>query len=145
MTQEFFHSLRQCLNSEGVLAMNTVQSTNNYKPLKLLQATLLSVFPDLVMLKRIPDPEMLEDNITLLASSRILPDKFNVVLKDVPSSIKNNVHRMVSSIYHIQKDDLQNTQPVTDDMNDILSVYREYMMEVRSNLVANTDTALLLN
>jgi len=145
MTQEFFYSLGQCLNPDGVLAMNTVQSTRNSEPLKLLQATLLSVFPELLMLKRQPDAEMLEDNITLLASPGILPDKFNVALVGVPLTIKYKVQEMVSNIYHIRKDELLAIQPVTDDMNNILSVYRKYMMEVRRDLVVNTDTALLLN
>ena len=145
MTREFFHSLSQCLNPEGILAMNTVQSTRNSRPLKLLQSTLLSVFTDLVMLRNEPDPEIFEDNMILLASFKNLPDNFNVVSTGVPEKMNNIFQTMVSSISRIHKDDLLNIQPVTDDMNDILSVYREYMMEVRRELVLKTDKDLLLN
>lgn len=145
MTREFFHSLSQCLNPDGILAMNTVQSTRNSLPLELLQSTLLSVFTDLVMLRNKPDPEIFEDNMILLASFSNLPDSFNVEPVDVPAKMKNIFQKMVSSISRIHKDDLLNIQPVTDDMNDILSVYREYMMEVRRELVMNTDKDLLLN
>lgn len=145
MTREFFHSLSQCLNPDGVLAMNTVQSTRNSRPLELLQSTLLSVFTDLVMLRNKPDPEIFEDNMILLASFRSLPDDFNVEPVGVPEKMNYVFKKMVSSISHIHKADLLDIKPVTDDMNDILSVYREYMMEVRRELVLNTDKDLLLN
>ena len=145
MTREFFYSLSQCLNPNGVLAMNTVQSTRNSKPLKLLQSTLLSVFTDLVMLRNKPDPEMFEDNMILLASLRSLPDNFYIEPVGVPEKMKHVFQRMVSSISRIYRKDLIHIPPVTDDMNDILSVYREYMMEVRRELVLNTDKDLLLN
>ena len=145
MTREFFHSLSQCLNPGGVLAMNTVQSTRNSKPLKLLQSTLLSVFTDLVMLRNKPDPEIFEDNMILLASFRDFPGNFNVEPVGVPEKMNGIFKKMVSSISHIHKKDLLDSKPVTDDMNDILSVYREYMMEVRRELVLNTDKDLLLN
>lgn len=145
MTREFFHSLGQCLNPDGILAMNTVQSTKNSRPLELLQSTLLSVFTDLVMIRSIPNPKLTEDNMILVASSKNLPDKINVRLMDVPPSIIHAVRNMVSSISRIRKEDLSHVQPVTDDMNDIVSVYKEYMMEVRRELVLYTDKALLLN
>ncbi|MCK4705262.1 MAG: fused MFS/spermidine synthase, partial [Gammaproteobacteria bacterium] len=106
MTREFFHSLSQCLNPEGILAMNTVQSTRNSRPLKLLQSTLLSVFTDLVMLRNEPDPEIFEDNMILLASFKNLPDNFNVVSTGVPEKMNNIFQTMVSSISRIHKDDL---------------------------------------
>ena len=145
MTHEFFYSLSQCLNPDGVLAMNTVQSTRNPTPLKLLQSTLLSVFTDLIMIRNRPDPEIFEDNMILLASFKNLPDNFNIEPVGVPEKMQSIFQKMVSSISHIHKDDLLNIQPVTDDMNDILSVYREYMMEVRRELVMNTNKDLLLN
>jgi len=145
MTREFFHSLSQCLNTGGVLAMNTVQSTRYSRPLKLLQSTLLSVFTDLVMLRSRPDPEVFEDNVILLTSYRNLPDNFAVNLMGVPENMQGIFEKMLSSIARIDKKDLLNIQPVTDDMNDILSVYREYMMEVRREIVMNTDKGLLLN
>ena len=145
MTREFFYSLSQCINPNGILAMNTVQSTLNSRPLKLLQSTLLSVFTDLVMLRNKPDPEILEDNMILLASLHNLPDNFDVYSTDVPEPMKNIFQKMVSSISNIYKKDLLDIRPVTDDMNDILSVYREYMMEVRREIVLNTDKELLLN
>ena len=145
MTREFFYSLSQCINPDGILAMNTVQSTQNSRPLELLQSTLLSVFTDLVMLRNKPDPEILEDNMLLLASLHNLPDNFDVDSTGVPEQMKNIFQKMVSSISHIYKKDLFGIRPVTDDMNDILSVYREYMMEVRREIVLNTDKELLLN
>jgi len=145
MTREFFYSLGQCLNPDGVLAMNTLQSTKNHKPLELLQSTLLSVFADLVMLRSIPDPELSEDNMILVASLRNLPDKINVRLMDVPPRITDIVKSMLSRITRINKKDLLHVQPVTDDMNELLSVYMEHMMEVRRGLVMDTDKALLVN
>jgi predicted membrane-bound spermidine synthase len=145
MTREFFYSLAQCLNPAGVLAMNTVQSTRDSTPLKLLQSTLLSVFSDLVMLRNKPNPKLVEDNMILLASFKKFPESFKVEPAGVPENMKNIFYKMVSSISHIEKKDLFKIIPVTDDMNDILSVYRKYMMEVRRELVMNTDKNLLLN
>lgn len=145
MTREFFHSLGRCLNPDGVLAMNTVQSTRDSTPLKLLQSTLLSVYSDLVMLRNKPNPKIFEDNMILLASFKKLPASFNVEPVGVPEKMKHIFQKMVSSISHVYKKDIFNIKPVTDDMNDILSVYREYMMEVRRELVLNTDKNLLLN
>ncbi|MCW8855403.1 MAG: fused MFS/spermidine synthase [Gammaproteobacteria bacterium] len=145
MTREFFHSLSQCLNPDGVLAMNTVQSTRDSRPLKLLQSTLLSVFADLVMLRNKPDPKIFEVNMILLASFKKLPDNFTVESVGVPVKMKSIFQKMVSSISRINKKDVINIKPVTDDMNRILSVYREYMMEVRREIVLKTHKSLLLN
>ena len=145
MTREFFLDLADCLTQDGIAAINSVQIKTSSGPLKLLQSTIMSVFPHLITLDDPYGKTGDAVSVALFASNNKLPHQLTVDLSNVPPLLKNRISKATAKIRHIDKTSLKGIAPATDDCNSVAVVYAKTLIDIRRLIVKSSPGELLLN
>ncbi len=140
MTKEFFQEVKGCLIPGGIMAMNSVQSTQNKDANQLLKATLLSAFQ---FVNRGKIFKTTIRNVPVFASDEQMDRTFSSE-KKVPLIFSTMLKFSFNGIKQVTVKDF-GVLPATDDNNPVSFAYAKTQLELNRYILKQVDYRWLIN